>query len=339
MTTASKDMETTAVEKAFSPAALKRVSWGAIFAGTIVALAIQILFTLLGISIGAATIDPLQKDSGLSGFGAVSGFWTALGALFALFAGGWVAGRLAGIPAKLEGSIHGVAVWAFATILTAYFMTTAAGQLMNFATGVLGTGLNLAGKGISTSANWMSNVVLPNTQRIKSQARRFLRQMDISQDTIDDYMQTARQRLGEAMVDVAANPEDAYSEIEDAFVDLAQRAQGISQRIDEQDVVNLIVRNTPASRREARQIIDRWTRYANRQEWSPSEDYWKPVAKLGDKIAGTISSAAAWSFIAILIGLIAAAGGGFLGSPHKPLMTLPQVSPETPPQSPSSLIH
>ena len=45
-----------------SVSALNRISWGSIFAGVAMALAVQFLLILLGIGIGAAVLDPKTSD-------------------------------------------------------------------------------------------------------------------------------------------------------------------------------------------------------------------------------------------------------------------------------------
>ena len=42
---------------------LNKVSWGAIFAGVVVALVVQALLTMLGVGIGVATLDPGTSDN------------------------------------------------------------------------------------------------------------------------------------------------------------------------------------------------------------------------------------------------------------------------------------
>lgn len=42
-------------------AAFKRISWGAVFAGLVVALVVQFILSLLGIGIGFGAMDPLQE--------------------------------------------------------------------------------------------------------------------------------------------------------------------------------------------------------------------------------------------------------------------------------------
>jgi hypothetical protein len=68
---------------------INRVAWGAIFAGVVVALVVQVLLTMLGAGIGMATLDPASTDNpAASTFsitaaiwcvvsGAMRGLWTA----------------------------------------------------------------------------------------------------------------------------------------------------------------------------------------------------------------------------------------------------------------------
>ena len=52
----------TAVEDAHT-IMLNKVSWGAIFAGVVVGLVVQVLLTMLGVGIGVATLDPGAADN------------------------------------------------------------------------------------------------------------------------------------------------------------------------------------------------------------------------------------------------------------------------------------
>jgi len=75
-----------------------------------------------------------------------AGIWFLGSTLIALFAGGFVAGRLAGVIRFAEGALHGVLAWALATLMTAYFFTSAVGS----AIGAIGSA---AGAGMSAAAN------------------------------------------------------------------------------------------------------------------------------------------------------------------------------------------
>src|SRR5256714_12650325 len=87
-----------------------RISWGAIFAGAIIALATQLLLTLIGTAVGLATLNPATGQNPSSttlGIGAV--IWLVISSLLSLFLGGYVAGRLGG---TFNGWLHGLATWA-----------------------------------------------------------------------------------------------------------------------------------------------------------------------------------------------------------------------------------
>src|SRR6059058_5635247 len=73
--------------------AYARISWGAIFAGAVVALAVQLVLTLIGGAIGLATLSPAtgQSPSGTAlGLGAA--IWLVISSLISLFVAGYVAG-------------------------------------------------------------------------------------------------------------------------------------------------------------------------------------------------------------------------------------------------------
>ncbi|RYD83921.1 MAG: PhnA-like protein, partial [Verrucomicrobiaceae bacterium] len=90
-----------------------RVSWGAIFAGALFALATQVVLTLLGLSIGLATIDPASGSTPAgSTLGMGAGIWMLVSTIISLFLGGYIAGRLAG---TFNGWIHGLITWAACT--------------------------------------------------------------------------------------------------------------------------------------------------------------------------------------------------------------------------------
>ena len=125
----------------------KRISWGAVFAGVIIVLAVQLLLSLLGVGIGASTIDPAQGTSPQgSSIGIGAGIWWVVSALIALFAGSWVAGRLAGVPVRTDGLLHGVVTWALATLLLVYLLTTTVSSLIGGAFGIVGSAMQTAGQ-------------------------------------------------------------------------------------------------------------------------------------------------------------------------------------------------
>lgn len=123
---------TTAPGEAGRPFA--RVSWGSIFAGAALALATQLVLTLIGAAIGLATLDPGTGDNpSATSFGIGAGIWLVVTSLISLFVGGYIAARLGG---TFNGWIHGLATWATVTIATILLLTTAAGTLIGTASGL-----------------------------------------------------------------------------------------------------------------------------------------------------------------------------------------------------------
>lgn len=94
------------------------ISWGAVIAGLVVAVAISWLMFLLGSAIGLSIADATDFEAMGEGLGIGTVIWILLTAIIAYFLGGLVTGRLAGKPDKTTGLLHGVTLWGTATIFT-----------------------------------------------------------------------------------------------------------------------------------------------------------------------------------------------------------------------------
>ena len=110
---------------------INRVSWGAIFAGVVVGLVVQVLLTMLGVGIGVATLDPGAGDNpAVSTFSIATGVWYVLSGIIAAFAGGYIASRMSGKTVATTGALHGLTSWAFTTLLVLYLLSTAVGGIV-----------------------------------------------------------------------------------------------------------------------------------------------------------------------------------------------------------------
>lgn len=105
-----------------------RISWGSIFAGTFVAMSLQMVLSLLGMAIGFGVFTPGQDSPTSLSLGA--GIWWSVSAILALFCGGLIAGRLSGSVNKTQGYLHGFVTWGFITVLSAFLVTSAIGGLI-----------------------------------------------------------------------------------------------------------------------------------------------------------------------------------------------------------------
>lgn len=109
---------------------VRRASWGSIFAGLFVTLIVQVILTLLGVAIGAATIEPLSQRNPAEGLGTATAIWLVVSGLIALFTGAWVAGRLSGGPRRMDGLLHGVVTFSVAEVAMLLLLSSGLGAII-----------------------------------------------------------------------------------------------------------------------------------------------------------------------------------------------------------------
>ena len=132
---------------------INKVSWGAIFAGVVVALVVQVLLTMLGVGIGVATLDPATGDNpAASTFSITAGIWYAVSGIIAAFAGGYIAARLSGRTVPTTGALHGLTTWAFTTLLVLYLLSTAIGSIVGGAFSGVASALGGIGETVAQTA-------------------------------------------------------------------------------------------------------------------------------------------------------------------------------------------
>src|SRR5688572_27597440 len=99
---------------------IRRISWGAILAGVAISLVVMLMLNMLGLSIGAATVNPTTEAEPAAGLAAGSMIWVAATNLLALFAGGFVAGHMSGLFDDTDGLLHGLVTWAVVTLISVF---------------------------------------------------------------------------------------------------------------------------------------------------------------------------------------------------------------------------
>jgi hypothetical protein len=116
-------METNTVNPEVPTNAVSRINWGAICGGTFIAMFFQLLLGLLGLAVGLSVLGPGRAVSP-QGMGIGTGIWLILVTVISVFIGAFAAGRFAGMQAKYDGLMHGVATLAFLTILSVFLVSS-----------------------------------------------------------------------------------------------------------------------------------------------------------------------------------------------------------------------
>ena len=315
----------------------KRVSWGAIFAGAAIGVATLLLLTLLGIGIGMATIDPVAGGSGTPGLGALSGgsgIWLVVSQIIALLLGGYVAARLAGVPFKQGSIMHGIAVWAVATLAMFWLATTAVGAIAGGAASLLGT----AGSGVAAAAE----AAVPDDLSLDSLAN--LDQADLPAPirnalerrglTVGEIKREAQAMAGSVVSgqerdratdiardtasDVLNSPGDAGRDISAAVDKLFGGSDAVLSDEDRQQAEAELAERLGISEAEAAETFERWQRQAQEAQAAVEQNIEQAkaqAAEAAEAAASAVSGTAFLAFAASLLGLIAAAIGGLIGRP------------------------
>ena len=138
-----------------------RVSWGAILAGVAAALVVQLLLNILGVGIGASSLDASNtaENPSASGFSTTAGIWWTLSGIVASLVGGIVAGRLCGTSDDNTARWHGFVSWCVATLVLFYLLTSAVGGIIGGTFNALGSTVGAAGRGAASAVSGVAQNV------------------------------------------------------------------------------------------------------------------------------------------------------------------------------------
>ncbi len=319
----------------YLPAAVRRISWAAIFAGIIIVLVVQLTLSLFGIGIGASTIDPLIGETPTaSSFSIGAAIWWVVVSMIALFAGGWVAGRLAGMPQQTDGLLHGFITWGAATLVAVYFLTSAAGSILTGTFGVMGDALAATGQGMAALAPNITGVATKKFEEadmtwknIQEEARLLLQQtgkQKLQPQSLENKTKQASEDMKESVKESAANPQHADEELMPLLERMMSKGDNVASEIDKDALTNVLVARTDMSRQEAKRTVEGWVNTYERATTKYNElkgQAKQQAIEAADATAKAVSQASIWTFIALIFGASAAGIGGMLGAPRDLIAT------------------
>jgi hypothetical protein len=279
----------------------RSVSWGAIFAGSSAALALQVLFMMLGAGLGFAIYTPLTDANPIASFGTGAVIVQGISAVFSLWFGGWVAGRFTPINARATGWLHGFSVWCAATVAGVLLVSVGAGWAMGDLSKIVGGGLSLAGRPAAVVAGGATDVV---KDAIKQ-----------SGDTLASFTDEA---VGHRPA--GANPSlniRAKREVGLAVARLFNPANQNDVATNRTAVSKVLVESAGLSAADADKMITEWTATYDqlKTELTAAKDAAEKKAReAADKAADALAIFSLCAFAGFALGALAASLGGSHGA-------------------------
>ncbi len=263
-------------------------SWGAIIAGVVAALVVQLLLNLLGLGVGAASLsaaNPADNPSA-GAFSIGAGFWWTISGIIASFCGGVVAGRLCGAAKVNTARWHGFVSWCAATLVLFYLLSSALGGVVGGTFNALGSTLGGVGRSAASAVSGVAQHT--DAGNLESQVRSLI------------------------------NPSDAQSVQANLVAYIRASANGDQQAAQtaREQAVNSLARVANVSPDEARNRLGQ----VEQQYRQTVQQAKRQAADAAEAARSSAALAGIFGFIALVLGAIAAWFGGGLGTPRQATM-------------------
>lgn len=178
-----------------------RLSWGAIFAGFVIATVTQVVLSVLGMAIGFSAWNP--ATGGFAGMGIGAAIWFVITAIVSLFLGGLALGRLAGILKTKDAVLHGIVMWGLSTLVAVWMVANGVGALVGTTFGALTQTASAAVEGATASAGASANpmqrmqTAVDSAQaRLRAEAQQHMPPAGVTQAEAGEVATTTTHALG-----------------------------------------------------------------------------------------------------------------------------------------------
>lgn len=324
----------------------RRVSWGSILAGVVTVMAVSLLLTTLGSSLGFSLLSP-QSDDVINGAGKTVMIWSVISIVLSLAAGGFVAGRLAGA----DGTIHGFLSWATSLLVASVLGFAAAGGILHMAGNAVGAAASVTGSalsGLGSAAGKASGaagditqniadrlglntqLAAPQTDRQVLEALQKSNIQELQPEFLQAQLKAAGSDIAASAKDLAVNPGNSDAIIDALSGKLKSRAETISKGVDRDEVKKALTENTRMSPEEANRAVDNFIQARDKTVKEVSDrmaqlqnnlnevkaqyaEFKKQAKEKADEAASAAAKIALWSFIALLVGAVVSALAGLWG--------------------------
>ncbi|MEW5895551.1 MAG: hypothetical protein AB1650_07340 [Candidatus Omnitrophota bacterium] len=312
------------------PDVVSLISWGAIFAGVVLILAFQFMFSVLDLALGLSRIKPAEngKEAGKVLKGTAIGW--IIGSLVAVFLGTWVTGSLTGDISPFDAMLHGVVVWGLTVVIGAFIISSAAGTMLGGAMGLLMSSITSAARAARKAIHGAVPQIQESVQerggieqqwaKMRSQIEEILRETgkpELQPEHMKAQVQAEAQRTKAQGQQASQDPQQIRQELESALKRILEEGVKTTRGVDKEAIANVIEKQTHMSHEKAQSTADRWV--STYEQTIPKVQEKVEMAKekaeeAAQKTSEVVSSAAKWSFVMLFLTLIIAALGSWVGT-------------------------
>lgn len=285
------------------------VRWSAIAAGWVVATGVATLMYVAGLAFGFSVFDPYNAVPSAKGVGIGTAIWIVLTWVVSLFLGGMFASWFDGKADQTVGTLHGVAVWGLAMTASIVLVALGATQVLQGGAAVARAGAAAIG---ATQRGAAAHAPAADEDALTAlQAQVLLR---VAQKSANDPITGTPAPGGQPATGVQPAPASQASAagIRRPSEQLDAQTLGFVAKAlyrgDTEAARALLAANTSLSQPQIDQAV---------RDLSPQIEKAKSDVKAATETAARYTARAMWLvFLSVLLALIAAAAGGWLGAGH-----------------------
>jgi hypothetical protein len=292
---------------------IRHISWGAIVAGVAIALVTMLALNMLGLALGAATINPATDATPVEpGLGTGAMIWLAASNLISLFLGGYVAGRMSGLANDTDGAIHGLVTFGAVVLLGLTVATTTIGNIANTVVNAAAATVSTVGQAAAEVAPEVADALnLRDTtlQSIQADVSTMFRNNANGATAVQTDATNANNTANQTTTNTTTVPGLDELELNRSVSSFLMNPSPTEE--DRTNLVNMLVERTGVTQQEATEMVNRWETSFTELRTNVEE-----VARtVAQQAADTTAALAGAVFAALVIGAFAAGAGGMVGTP------------------------
>ena len=285
-----------------APSRLRRVSWGAVFAGVFFATVLQAMFTLLGAAVGFGPLRPVEQSNPAQATAIGAGIWMLVTGLVSIWIGACVAGRLSGGPRRPDGMLHGIIAWSVSTAVAFGLLATSIGNVIG------GTGA-LVGNALATA----HGTTPEGQQSLASLSDQVKSLFPHAGALLPPTGRTGTQQVPGHLTELAQQD----SELATAVGSMETHGGASKSPADRDKVVNLLMSKHNMSKQDAENLVNQWDQQFQQAKGNAAQN----LNQAGQTAAHGLSQGAFWGFVALFLGLLVSAWGGWARTASLPRPT------------------